>query len=109
MAEAAGFFKLFSALAFSGWAGATLVMSLPTQPITLNPEQIADLNRKLSNLRHNVNNHLSLVVAAAELMRRKPEEAIRFIGCLSDRPEKINQEVSIFSRELEKALQITRD
>ena len=47
-------------------------MPLPNQPVTLNVEQIGELNRKLSTLRHDVNNGLALVVAAAEIIRRKP-------------------------------------
>jgi len=34
-------------------------MPLPDQPVTLVPEQVAELNRKLSVMRHDVNNNLS--------------------------------------------------
>ena len=52
-------------------------MPLPNQPVTLNVEQIGELNKKLATLRHDVNNNLALVVAAAEIIRRKPESAER--------------------------------
>jgi hypothetical protein len=84
-------------------------MPLPDQPITLTPAQIEALNEKLSGLRHNVNNHLSLIVAATEVMRRRPEMTARLLESLVDPPQKITREVKEFSDELEKALGITRD
>ena len=88
--------------------GPTLNMPLPDQSVTLTPGQIADLNEKLSELRHNVNNHLSLIVASAELVRRKPELAERFLDALFDQPEKISLEIRAFSDTVEQALGITQ-
>ena len=48
-------------------------MGLPTEPVTLSVEEINDINQKLSTMRHDVNNHLSLILAAVELVRHKPE------------------------------------
>jgi len=84
-------------------------MPVPKHPVTLTPEQVDDLAGKLAGLRHNVNNHVSLIVAATELMRRKPDQAARFVGALLDPPEKITQEIRGFAEELEKLLLITRD
>ena len=39
-------------------------MGLPAHPVTLTVEQIEDLNRKLSTLRHDINGDLALIVAA---------------------------------------------
>jgi hypothetical protein len=72
--------------------------------IALSAEQIADLNKRLSVMRHNVNNHLSLVVAACELIRRKPELAPRMIENIVQQPEKINAEVREFSEAMESLL-----
>ena len=74
--------------------------------IALSAEQIADLNKRLSVMRHNVNNHLSLVVAACELIRRKPELANRMIENIGQQPEKINDEVRQFSEAVETLLGI---
>jgi len=74
--------------------------------IALSAEQIADLNKRLSVMRHNVNNHLSLVVAACELIRRKPELATRMIENIGQQPEKINDEVRQFSDAVEALLGI---
>ena len=41
-----------------------------TQPITLSAEQVEELQKKIAKLRHDINNHLSLVMAATELIRR---------------------------------------
>ncbi len=79
-------------------------MGLPDTPIAVSPDQIADLNRKLSVMRHNVNNHLALVVAASELMRRKPEMAARLIENILQQPDRINAEVRNFSEAFELAL-----
>ncbi|MEW6161245.1 MAG: hypothetical protein AB1813_27765, partial [Verrucomicrobiota bacterium] len=68
-------------------------MGLPNEPVTLSPQHIRDLNQKLSNLRHNVNNHLSLVLAAAELIRRKPDLSARMLDTLTEQPQKIMDEV----------------
>jgi hypothetical protein len=83
-------------------------MPLPNHPVTLNVEQIGELNTKLSTLRHDVNNGLALVVAAAEIIRRKPESAERMWAGLVEKPQKIAEAVAQFSRELEAALGITR-
>jgi exosome complex RNA-binding protein Rrp4 len=83
-------------------------MSLPTEPVTLGVEQIGELNRKLADLRHDVNNYASLILASAELMRRRPETAERMMASLMEQPPKIIASVKQFSNDLEAALHITR-
>ena len=78
-------------------AGASFFMLLPDKPIALSPEQIADLNKKLSVMRHNVNNYLALIVAASELIRRKPEMATRLIENIAQQPDRIISEIRSFS------------
>jgi hypothetical protein len=84
-------------------------MGLPRQTVPLTPEQVADLNRKFADLRHNVNNHLALMVAALELIRRKPDMIDRMVNNLTEQPQKILDEIKHFSDEFERALQITRE
>ena len=84
-------------------------MGLPNQTVPLSPEQVAELSRKLSDLRHNVNNHLALMVAALELIRRKPEMLQRMVNSLTEQPQKILEELRKFSEELERTLQISHD
>ena len=83
-------------------------MGLPRQTVPLSPEQVADLNRKVSDLRHNVNNHLALMVAALELIRRKPDMVARLVNNLTEQPQRILDEIKKVSHELERALKITR-
>ncbi len=83
-------------------------MPLPSQPITLNVEQVEELNRKLSNMRHDINNQLSLIMAAVELIHHKPQTAERMMVTLSEQPPKIAATLQKFSTEFEQALSITR-
>lgn len=83
-------------------------MTLPQQPVTLTAEQVQELNQQLSNLRHDINNNLSLILAATELIRQKPQTLDRMIVTLSEQPPKINATVTRFSNELEKIFGIRR-
>jgi hypothetical protein len=84
-------------------------MGLPEKPVTLSPENVADLSKKLSMMRHNINNHLALIVAASELIRRKPEMAARLIENIGQQPDRIIAEIRGFSDELETAFGIKRE
>ena len=81
-------------------------MALPNNPVTLNVEQINELNRKLSTMRHDVNNNLSLIMATGELIRCRPEDAGRLLNRLVEQPQKISETIARFARELESALNI---
>jgi hypothetical protein len=83
-------------------------MSLPSQPVTLTAAQIAELNRKLSNMRHDINNQLSLIMAAVELMHYKPQTGERMLATLVEQPPRIAEALTIFSGEFEHTLGITR-
>lgn len=83
-------------------------MALPNAPVTLTVEQVDQLNRKLSTLRHDVNNHLSLIVAAAELIRYNPEMLRKMSATLVEQPSKITDDINKFSAEFEQALGISR-
>jgi hypothetical protein len=74
----------------------------------LNAAQIEELNRKLSTLRHDVNNHLMLITTAVELIRLKPEGGERLLNMLAEQPQKIGAAITKFSGELESALRIHR-
>jgi len=83
-------------------------MAMPQVPVTLTPEQIAELNQKLSTMRHDINNNLAMIMAAAELARLKPELADKMIGRLIEQPTKITDQIKQFSVEFEKTVGITR-
>ncbi|HTL18873.1 MAG TPA: hypothetical protein VL793_16670 [Patescibacteria group bacterium] len=83
-------------------------MGLPTEPVTLTVAQLEELTRKLANMRHDINNNLSLIVAAMELIRHKPQMTERMMTTLGEQPAKIGQAVSQFSTEFERTFGITR-
>ena len=83
-------------------------MSLPTEPVTLSVEQIRELSQKLADLRHDINNHVSVMLASTELLRRRPETAERLLTGLAEQPPKIIEAVTQFSHDLEAAFHITR-
>ena len=83
-------------------------MALPNQPVALSVEQIGELNQKLTTLRHDLNNCLSLIAATAELIRRRPATPEHMWNTLADQPRRITEAMAQFSRDLEAALHITR-
>lgn len=83
-------------------------MDLPRQPVTLAVSQIDQLNQQLANLRHDVNNHLSLMLAAAEVIRRKPEAAERMSATFEEQPRKVTAAMQRFSAEFEKSFAIQK-
>jgi chaperonin cofactor prefoldin len=83
-------------------------MLTPNSSVTLTPQQVEDLNQKLSKMRHDINNHLSLIVFAVEVLRSKPEMLERMSATLSDQPQKITADLSKFSAEFEQTLGIIR-
>lgn len=84
-------------------------MGLPNEPVTFAPEQVEELNKKLSASRHSINNHLALIIAATELVRRKPEMTARMMDTMAEQPQKIMDEIQKFSRDFEKAFGISRE
>jgi hypothetical protein len=83
-------------------------MALPNAPVTLSVEQIGELNRKLSMMRHDVNGKLTQISLAVELLRLQPDGGERWLGMMAVQPQKIVAELSQFSRDFEAALGITR-
>ena len=83
-------------------------MGSPTGPVTLTVEQIDELNKKLSTLRHDINGDLALVVASAELVKLNPASAQQRLKLLLDQPDKIRKKMDQFSAEFEKTLGIAR-
>jgi hypothetical protein len=83
-------------------------MGEPSTQAPLTPEQVKELAQKLSHMRHEINNHLSLVVAALELVRLKPEMRDKMLDTISQQPPKISAEIVKFSNEFERATGILR-
>lgn len=83
-------------------------MGLPSEPVTLSVQQIDDLNKKVATLRHDINNNLTLIIAALELIRTKPEMAEKMFNTMSEQPMKISAAMARFSEEFERAFNISR-
>jgi len=83
-------------------------MGLPSQPVTFSVEQLEQLNRSLATMRHDINNTLSLITAAVELIRYKPQMTERMMATLLEQPAKITTSLTQFSAEFERAFGITR-
>ena len=84
-------------------------MALITSPITLTEPEVAELDKKLSEMRHGINNHLSLIIAAVELLRIKPDSAASMAATLNEQPTKITNELRKFSIEFDRLLGINRE
>jgi len=84
-------------------------MGLPSEPQTLTPEQVAEINSKLAEMRHDINNYLSMIIAATELVKRKPESAERFLEMIALQPPRITTSMQAFSAAFEKLLKIERE
>lgn len=83
-------------------------MASPNEPVSLSVEQTRELHGRLVTMRHDVNNELSKIAAALEVIHRRPEAAERLWPALVEQPRKVAELVGQFSSELETLLGITR-
>lgn len=83
-------------------------MVLPDKPITLTAEQIAALNADLSQMRHDIRGHLSVILAAVELVRLQPAQAQSRVAMLAEQNRKIIECMERLSVQFERALHVTR-
>ncbi len=82
-------------------------MGLTIHPVSLTVEQVEGLNRKLSDVRHDINNNLTLMVASLALLKARPGDAARLIETFEKQPEKIAEALNSFTVEFEATLGIT--
>jgi len=78
-------------------------------PVTLSEEQILALHQKLRAMRHDVNGRLANIIAAAELMRMRPESASQRLPLLLDQPHQAAESIAEFSREFEALFGLKRE
>ena len=78
-------------------------------PVSLSEEQITGLHEKLRTMRHDVNGRLANIVAAAELMRLRPETAAERMKTLLEQPHKAAESIAEFSQEFEKLFGLKRE
>ena len=80
----------------------------PEGPVTLSEAQILALHQSLRDMRHDVNGRLAIIVAAAELIRLRPETTEERLKQLLDQPHKAAETITEFSRLFEGALGLKR-
>ena len=76
--------------------------------MTLSEAQILELHQKLRDMRHDVNGRLANIVAAAELIRLRPESTEERLKLLLDQPMKAADSLAEFSRLFEVAFSLKR-
>ena len=77
-------------------------MELPGHAVTLTAEQVAELNKLLSNFRHDINNNLALIGAGLEVLQHKPHLAEKMLATVKEQPPKIANSMAKFAAELDK-------
>lgn len=83
-------------------------MQMPSAPVTLTVEQLTQLNDYLTRTRHDINNHLTVILSAAEVIRHRPAMAERMMENVLEKAQRIKEDVLGFSQEFEKTFGITR-
>ncbi len=78
-------------------------------PLNLTDEQVLALHRRLRDMRHDVNGRLANIVAAAELIRLRPESMEDRLRILLDQPHQAADAISHFSRDFETAFGLVRE
>jgi hypothetical protein len=60
-------------------------------------------------MRHDVNNHISLIMAAAELIRHKPQMADRMLTTIAEQPPRITESINKFTAEFAQTFGLSRN
>jgi hypothetical protein len=77
-------------------------------PVKLSEEQVLALHQKLRDMRHDVNGRLANIVAAAELIRLRPEAAEERLKLLLNQPMKAADSIAEFSHLFEETFGLKR-
>jgi len=83
-------------------------MSPADGSVCLTAEEARELNRHLSDCRHNVNNCLSLILSAMELAELRPDTAPKMIRTAIEQSKKITEEIMRFSGDFERLMALPR-
>jgi hypothetical protein len=83
-------------------------MRSPSESVTLSGEEVRELRQKLSDLRHDVNNNIALMLATVEMIRRRPDTLESMLDSCARQPKKVAEAVAQFSKALESALRISK-
>jgi len=78
-------------------------------PVTLTEAEILELHQKLRTLRHDVNGRLANIIAAAELIRMRPDQSrAERLQMLQDESFKAKDLMAQYSQDFETVFGLTR-
>ena len=79
-------------------------MSLSAQSVTLSVAQIEELSQHFSFFRHDINNSVGMIGAAAELVRYSPQAAQRWSATVIEQPPRIAGKTREFAAEFRRII-----
>lgn len=83
-------------------------VALRSEPLVLSGDEVRLLNEELSKMRHDINNNLTVLVAAIDLIRYKPDSLEKWLTSIKEQPSHINDSIRAFSGRFEQILGICR-
>lgn len=84
------------------------VGGLPTQPVTLMPDDLALFHRRLLNFQRDMQEHLVPLLELSRLARQDPKQLVPRAGEFSEASPKISGEMNTFATEFDRAFGIAR-
>ena len=85
-----------------------IASGLPTQPVTLSPEQVALFHRRLTNFEHDMHEHLAPLLELSRIARQDPQQLQTRSAEFAQAPPKISGEMTTFATEFDKTFGIVR-
>jgi len=87
------------------------VKILPSQPVTLSPDQIREISSSLRNLRHDINNRIMVIAAACEMAKTKPDKCVEMLAAIEEsmgKPNRIQKAALQLTEVFERNIGITK-
>ena len=85
-----------------------MARGLPTQPVTLKPEEIALFHRRLTSFQHDMQKQLVPLIELSRVARQDPQQLVPRAGEFSEASPKISGEMNTFAAEFDRAFGIVR-
>lgn len=71
-----------------------------TEPSHISPEEIAQLQRKFSEIKHSINNALAVMMALSEMSQRRPDYAEKLASTVLTKAPQIVSSLQEFTQAL---------
>jgi hypothetical protein len=85
-----------------------IASGLPTQPVTLSPEQVTLFHRRLMNFEHDMHERLAPLLELSRIARQDPQQLQTRSAEFAQTPPKISGEMTNFATEFDKTFGIVR-